>query len=95
MFTTVYTVRRLGDFHVLKYDGQKKYEGKNIILQGFKKRCFKTRSLQTLTKPGSAQVGAPLKFLEYAKDTVFKLLSLSQCREIPKKDTQIFFGNVS
>ena len=38
-------------------------------------------------KPGPSQVGAPIKFLEYAKDTVFKLSSLPQCRKITQKDT--------
>ena len=32
-------------------------------------------------KPGPSQVGAPLKFLKRVKDTIFKLLSISQSRK--------------
>ena len=38
-----------------------------------------------------AEDGAPLKFLEYAKD-ISKLLSLSQCRKIPQR-IRIRLGN--
>ena len=44
----------------------------------------------TLYKPGSAQVSAPLKFqktefLKYAKDTIAKISSISQCRKISER----------
>ena len=35
-------------------------------------------------KLGPAQDGAPLKFLNHAKDAIFKRLSISQCRKIPQ-----------
>ena len=44
-------------------------------------------------KPGPAQIGASLKFLEYAKYNLFKLLSLSQYfRKIPQR-IRIRLGN--
>ena len=38
-----------------------------------------------LNKSGPAEVGAPLKFLEYTKDTIWIFKSVSQCQKYPKK----------
>ena len=41
---------------------------------------------------GTGPRRGPLKFLEYARDIVFKLLSLSQCRKYPQR-IRIRLGN--
>ena len=44
-----------------------------------------------MNKPGPTQIGAPLKFPEYAKETIFKLQLISQCQNIRMRLENHFF----
>ena len=57
-----------------------------VIRDGMSKaslpKCMKKQ--QNSKQAGTGPKGASLKFLKYAKNTIFKLLPVSQCRKYPK-----------